>query len=71
MGDAFWKVGREREAYFQWQHALQFDPIEADKKRIKEKMDIGLTEYLKRHKKTELVKVPTDNSLETPKMNNI
>ena len=26
LGDAYWRVGREREARFQWQRALTFKP---------------------------------------------
>ena len=71
MGDAFWKVGREREAYFQWQHALQFNPKDKDMKRLESKIEIGLTNYLKQHKKTQLVKAPQQIDIEKAKMNNI
>jgi predicted negative regulator of RcsB-dependent stress response len=26
LGDVYWKVGRKREARFQWKRAISFDP---------------------------------------------
>ena len=42
LGDVYWKAGRAREAEFQWHRALSFKPAEADAKRIRQKLDIGL-----------------------------
>ena len=46
LGDAYWAVGRKREARFQWRRALSFDPKEEDETRIKLKLQIGLDEVL-------------------------
>ena len=46
LGDAYWAVGRKREARFQWRRALSFDPEEKDKTRIKLKLKIGLDQVL-------------------------
>ena len=46
LGDAYWAVGRKREARFQWRRALSFDPEEKDQTRIKLKLQIGLDELL-------------------------
>jgi hypothetical protein len=42
LGDAFWKVGREREARFQWSQALSLNPEPEDVDKIKAKLDRGL-----------------------------
>jgi len=42
LGDVYWAVGRKREAHFQWQRALSFDPEEAEADRIRRKLDVGL-----------------------------
>ncbi|MCR8724917.1 tetratricopeptide repeat protein [Frigidibacter sp. ROC022] len=47
LGDVYWAVGRKREAEFQWSRALSFDPEEADAKRIRRKLEVGLDEVLK------------------------
>ncbi len=47
LGDAYWMVGRKLEAEFQWKRALSFDPEEKEADRIRQKLDIGLTEVLK------------------------
>lgn len=46
LGDAYWKVGRTREAYFLWNRALSFDPAEADEERILRKIELGLEAVL-------------------------
>ncbi|MGB0958715.1 MAG: tetratricopeptide repeat protein [Halocynthiibacter sp.] len=46
LGDAYWAVGRKREARFQWRRALSFDPIEKDETRISQKLDAGLDTVL-------------------------
>ena len=42
LGDAYWRVGREREARFQWERALTFEPTEADVAQIEQKLRSGL-----------------------------
>lgn len=46
LGDVYWAVGRTREAQFQWNRALSFDPEEADAERIRLKLSIGLDRVL-------------------------
>ncbi|SFO89234.1 tetratricopeptide repeat protein [Tranquillimonas alkanivorans] len=50
LGDVLWSVGREREAEFQWKRALSFiddaEETEADPKRIRRKLEIGLDAVL-------------------------
>lgn len=46
LGDVYWKVGRQREAEFQWHRALSFNPTEADAKRIRLKLKQGLDAVL-------------------------
>lgn len=46
LGDAYWAVGREVEARFQWKRALSFDPEEADATRIRRKLEVGLDAVL-------------------------
>ncbi len=49
LGDAYWKVGRKREAFFQWQKALNFnfEITAADQERIRFKLNQGLDEWQK------------------------
>ncbi len=42
LGDVLWRLGREFEARYQWRKALAFEPEEADRKAIEEKLLIGL-----------------------------
>ena len=42
LGDAYWAVGRQREARFQWQRALSFGPEPEDAERIRRKLSVGL-----------------------------
>ena len=42
LGDAYWRVGRKRDAEFQWNHALAFGAADADKARIEKKLKDGL-----------------------------
>jgi predicted negative regulator of RcsB-dependent stress response len=42
LGDVYWKVGRQREARFQWERALSFEPAEEDAERIRLKLELGL-----------------------------
>ena len=46
LGDGYWAVGRKREARFQWNRALSFDPEEVDAIRIRRKLLIGLDDVL-------------------------
>lgn len=46
LGDALWRVGRKREAEFQWRRALSFDPEEDEVARIRRKLDVGLDTVL-------------------------
>ena len=46
LGDVYWAVGRKREARFQWNRALSFDPKDADQARIVKKLEIGLDQVL-------------------------
>ncbi len=51
LGDVYWAVGRAREAEFQWRRALSFIDVddtdtEADPKRIRRKLEVGLDEVL-------------------------
>lgn len=47
LGDAYWAVGRTREAEFQWRRALSFGPeTEADATRIRRKLEVGLDKVL-------------------------
>lgn len=43
LGDAFWRVGRTREARFQWQRAKTLDPDEKLAKQIDLKLKDGLS----------------------------
>jgi nucleoid-associated protein YgaU len=42
LGDAYWKAGRKREAVFQWSHARDLKPEQADLPRILDKLAHGL-----------------------------
>ena len=46
LGDAYWQVGRIREAKFLWNRALGFEPSERDEKRILRKLEVGLDKVL-------------------------
>ena len=54
LGDVYWKVGRKREAYFQWRRALNFGAEEEDAVRIRQKLDFGLDYVLEQE--TSLIK---------------
>jgi Flp pilus assembly protein TadD len=43
LGDALWKAGRKMEARYQWDHALNFGPENAEKAQIEQKLKSGLT----------------------------
>ena len=62
LGDVYWAVGRKREAEFQWRRALSFvDPqdtdSEADPKRIRRKLEVGLDAVLSDEGASPLIKV--------------
>ena len=42
LGDAYWRVGREREARFQWDQALKLNPEPADAEKMRQKLEKGL-----------------------------
>ena len=44
LGDAYWKVGRQLEAKFQWKQALDLKPEAEDEVKIKKKLETGLGE---------------------------
>ena len=46
LGDVYWAVGRYREARFQWNRALSFDPEEKEADRIRRKLEVGLDQVL-------------------------
>lgn len=46
LGDVYWKVGREREAVFQWKRALLFEDENIDKDKVQRKIEIGLDRVL-------------------------
>ena len=47
LGDVLWKVGRKREAEFQWRRALSFGPADdLDMDRIRKKLEVGLDQVL-------------------------
>jgi Flp pilus assembly protein TadD len=52
LGDAYWKVGREREARFQWSRALILDATEDEQVVIQAKIDFGLLYSSKQKNKT-------------------
>ena len=44
LGDAYWKVGRQLEARFQWQHAKDSNPEPEDLPLIVKKLEHGIEE---------------------------
>lgn len=46
LGDVLWMVGRKREAEFQWRRAISFGPEEEELRRIRRKLEIGLSAVL-------------------------
>ena len=42
LGDAYWRVGRRREAGFQWSRALSLDPEPDLRAQVQAKLDSGL-----------------------------
>ena len=42
LGDALWRVGREREAKFQWDQSLTLDPEPEEMEKIKKKLAEGM-----------------------------
>ena len=51
LGDAYWRVGRRREAAFQWKRSLSLDPEEDVVTKIKRKLKVGLGEDTETAKK--------------------
>lgn len=60
LGDVLWAVGRKLEAEFQWRRALSFDPAEADAKRIRRKLEVGLDTVLKEEGAAPIVRARND-----------
>lgn len=46
LGDVYWKVGRTREAEFQWKRTLLFEDENVDRDRVQQKINIGLDKVL-------------------------
>jgi nucleoid-associated protein YgaU len=44
LGDAYWRVGRKREATFQWAHARDLDPQPDELPKILKKLESGLSD---------------------------
>ena len=44
LGDAYWQVGRRLEARFQWSHALDLDPDDELRTKVRVKLATGLVE---------------------------
>jgi tetratricopeptide (TPR) repeat protein len=44
LGDAYWQVGRRREAGFQWNRVLTLDPDASRRAEVERKLEQGLTE---------------------------
>jgi len=42
LGDVLWKLGRKREAKFQWKKSLSFNPESVDQKNTEDKLKFGL-----------------------------
>ena len=42
LGDALWRVGREREARFQWDQSISLKPEQEDLDKIRKKLESGL-----------------------------
>lgn len=59
FGDALWRVGRKREAEFQWRRALSFEPEADEEKRILRKLSVGLDVVLAEEAKSEAEEAKT------------
>lgn len=46
LGDVYWKVGRQREAEFQWKRALHYEDENIDFERVRRKISLGLDKVL-------------------------
>ena len=44
LGDAYWKVGRQTEARFQWRRALSLDPDTDQAEELRSKLQRGLAQ---------------------------
>lgn len=47
LGDIYWDIGRKREAFFQWNHAISFEADETEAAKIRAKIDAKSAEMLK------------------------
>ena len=52
LGDAYWRVGRRREADFQWNRSLSLDPEDEVAAKIRQKLKTGLGQDTETAKKT-------------------
>ena len=43
LGDVYYKLGRTREAGYQWQRALEYDPTDKERRDIQAKLTGGLS----------------------------
>ncbi len=72
VGDVYWKIGRTREAVFQWNHALDFKPTKKDIPMIKAKIKVGYDKaqtYLDTHQTGTHSLVTDKNNPTTPSEN--
>jgi hypothetical protein len=44
LGDAYWRVGRRREAHFQWYRAITLDPDAELKSQLERRLEVGLAD---------------------------
>jgi predicted negative regulator of RcsB-dependent stress response len=43
LGDVYYKLGRKREAEYQWSRALDYDPTDEERSMIARKLSSGLS----------------------------
>ena len=46
LGDAYWRVGRQTEARYQWERALTYKPDKESEQAIREKLQNGMTAFV-------------------------
>lgn len=46
LGDAYWRVGRQTEARYQWERALTFKPEKEDEQNLRAKLEKGLGAFV-------------------------
>jgi hypothetical protein len=68
LGDALWRVGRQREARYQWQHALTLNPEPEEVDKITKKLQTGIPdEAIVLEKRKAQKKAKSTSSVERPK----